>query len=188
MTFVACSASDMDRPVGHITFMRQGNDAGAKDFKRSVAWNPVFKLWLYILAWIFWLYDKVDELIRKPRAFDPAALKQLKEWNTADNAKYWTSHPERTNKWYIPGLIIHPDYQGKGVGKLLMAVVLEKAQSERALVGLIASRHGEFLYRKLGFELLGDFCKRPPTEKPGDKGGGFMLWYPEGYEGIRNSN
>jgi GNAT superfamily N-acetyltransferase len=188
MMFVACLASDMDRPVGHIAFMRQGNDAGAKEFKRSVASNPLFRLWLYILTWIFWAYDKVDELIKKPRAFDPAAIKQLKEWGKADGAKYWTSHPERTNKWYVDSLVIHPDYQGKGIGKLLMEIVLQEAQSERALVGLMSSRHGAFLYRKLGFELLGDFGHRPPTEGPGDKGGGYMLWYPEGYEGNRNNS
>jgi hypothetical protein len=69
-----------------------------------------------------------------------------------------------------------------------MEIVLQKAQSERALVGLMSSPHGAFLYRKLGFELLGDFSHRPPTEEPGDNGGGYMLWYPEGYEGTCNSS
>ncbi|KAJ5980450.1 hypothetical protein N7481_007748 [Penicillium waksmanii] len=188
VTLVACLASDMDTPVGHISFMRQGNDAGAKAFKRSVASNSLFRLWLCILTWVFWVYDKVDEIVKPPCAFNPAAMKQLGEWNRAGDAKYWTSHPERTNKWYIPNLVIHPDYQGKGIGKLLMTIVLQRAQSERDIVGLMASSHGEFLYRKLGFERLGDFTNRPSTEGPDQKGGGYMLWYPEGYEGVRHTD
>lgn len=182
--FVACSASDPDTPVGHVAFSRLGNDRGARDLVESR--GVLLRLWMFVMRWFFWAYDKVDLFLWKPGAFDYDALKQLDEWSEMGDQKYWKSYPERANRWYINGLIINPEYQGKGIGRLLMKEPLNRAQRERVIAGLTSSRHGEFLYRKLGFELLGDFCVRPHTEGPDDKGGGYMIWYPEGYEGARN--
>lgn len=187
MTVVACKASDPDTPVGHGTFSRLGNDAGARAFKAEVATSKslLHKLWMYILSLFFWVFNKIDLLLRKPRAFDPDAVREIKEWNRLDDEKYWTSHPERTNRWFINSLIVNPDHHGKGIGKMLMADPLQRAQKERVIVSLTSSPHGEFLYRRLGFEMLGDFHKRPPGD---NGGGGYMIWYPEGYEGIHHTD
>jgi GNAT superfamily N-acetyltransferase len=183
---VACKASELDCPVGHGVFVRLGDDAGAKEF--VAAKGLLHRAWMYTLSWYFWAYDKIDLFIWKPRAFDRDALNLLGAWSREDDLKYWESHPERANRWYVHSLVIDPEYQGKGIGKMLMAGPMKLAQSERVIIGLTASRHGEFLYRKLGFEMLGDFYKRPDTEGPDDKGGGVMIWYPEGYEGVRRGD
>jgi GNAT superfamily N-acetyltransferase len=187
---VACRASDPDTPVGHGVFSRLGDDAGARAVKAELAASAglLLRLWMYILGWLFWTYNKIDLFLRKPRAFDFEALREIEEWGRLDEEKYWTSHPERTNRWFVNSLVIDPDYQGKGIGKMLMAGVLQRAQKERVLVTLTSSPHGEFLYRKLGFEMLGDFCHRPHTERDGEGGGGYMIWYPEGYEGVRHTD
>ena len=49
--------------------------------------------------------------------------------------------------------------------------------------GLSASPHGEFLYRKLGFERLGDFSMRVD----GSENGGIYIWYPEGWSETRKA-
>lgn len=182
---VAYKASDPDTVVGYGQFVRFGNDTGAREFVSSK--GLMHRLWMCILSWYFWMYDKIDLFIWRPRAFDNDALSQLGAWGQKDNVKYWKSFPERSNRWHAASLVIDPDHQGKGVGKMLMAGPMKRAQQERVIMSLGASPHGEFLYRKLGFELLGDFSVRPDTEGPDDKGGGHMIWYPEGYEGVRHT-
>jgi len=53
---------------------------------------------------------------------------------------------------YYPHLIVHPDYQGKGVGKALMARVMKRYGDIHQQV-LVADDHAEPFYRKLGFTL-----------------------------------
>ncbi len=53
---------------------------------------------------------------------------------------------------YYPHLIVHPDYQGKGVGKALMTRIMERYGDIHQQV-LIADDHAEPFYRKLGFIL-----------------------------------
>ena len=183
---VACKASKPGAPVGYGLFARLGDDAAAKELVASK--GVLLRVWMYIMGCIFWAYDKIDLLIRPERAFDRAALSLLQEWGQEDNLKHWKSHPERSNRWYANSLVVDPKYQGRGIGKMLMAEPMQRAQSERVIMGLTSSPHGEFLYRKLGFQMLGDFCNRPDTERPDEKGGGIMIWYPEGYEGVRHSD
>ncbi|WP_205032271.1 GNAT family N-acetyltransferase [Hwanghaeella grinnelliae] len=51
---------------------------------------------------------------------------------------------------YYPHLIVHPDYQGKGVGKALMERIMQRYGDIHQQV-LIADDHAEPFYRKLGF-------------------------------------
>lgn len=75
-------------------------------------------------------------------------------------------------------MIVSPKWQGKGVGRLVMSEGLKQAQEENVIMGLQASPTGEKLYRKLGFEMLGDYSYRV-----GDGvGGGHMIWYPKSVE------
>jgi ribosomal protein S18 acetylase RimI-like enzyme len=183
---VACEASDPAAPVGYVHCARLGDDAGAKEFVASK--GRLMRLWMYIMKWIFWAYDKVDLWIRPGGAIDREALNLLREWGREDELIHWKSRPERSSRWYVNGLVIDPEYQGRGIGKMLMAEPMKRAQSERVIIGLTASPHGEFLYRKLGFQMLADFCKRPHIERPDEKGGGIMIWYPEGYEGVQQGD
>ena len=183
---VACKTSDPDVPVGYGQFVRLGDDAGAKELVASK--GVLLRVWMYIMTWIFWVYNKIDLFIHPAHAFDQTALNLMREWGNEDDLKHWKSHPERSNRWYANSLVIDPEYQGRGVGRMLMVEPMQRAQSERVIMGLTSSPHGEFLYRKLGFQMLADFCKRPDTERPDEKGGGIMIWYPEGYEGVRHGD
>ncbi|MEM6438041.1 MAG: GNAT family N-acetyltransferase [Cyanobacteria bacterium P01_D01_bin.115] len=64
-------------------------------------------------------------------------------------------------------VVIHPDYQGKGLGKMLMKQLIKKLRSEDiSNVTLFADPHVVDFYRNLGF--------MPDPE--GIKG---MFWYPD---------
>lgn len=53
---------------------------------------------------------------------------------------------------YYPHLIVHPDYQGKGIGRALMERIM-KGYAEIHQQVLISDDHAEPFYRKLGFTL-----------------------------------
>ena len=99
-----------------------------------------------------------------------------------DDERFWTSHPHRHDRWHASSVVVSPKYQGLGIGKLLMGHVVEKTEQERVPMGLTASAHGEKLYRKLGFQMLGDFTHRVGDEE----GGGIMIFYPQSFEGKRH--
>jgi ribosomal protein S18 acetylase RimI-like enzyme len=64
-------------------------------------------------------------------------------------------------------VVVHPDYQGRGLGKLLMSQLIKKLRSEDiSNVTLFADPHVVDFYRNLGF--------MPDPE--GIKG---MFWYPD---------
>ena len=64
-------------------------------------------------------------------------------------------------------VVVHPDYQGRGLGKLLMSQLIKKLRSEDiSNVTLFADPHVVDFYRTLGF--------MPDPE--GIKG---MFWYPD---------
>jgi len=52
-------------------------------------------------------------------------------------------------------LMVHPDYQRKGIGGQLLQSVTEKADAANAPTLIISSVEGHGLYRKHGFESLG---------------------------------
>ena len=55
----------------------------------------------------------------------------------------------------IVDVAVHPDYQGQGLGNLVMATImsyLENNAPESAYVALIADDHSPALYSKFGFE------------------------------------
>jgi predicted N-acetyltransferase YhbS len=49
-------------------------------------------------------------------------------------------------------LIVHPEYQGRGLGKRLMNVGLEEAEKVGAGCFVVSTPAGEAVYRKAGFE------------------------------------
>jgi GNAT superfamily N-acetyltransferase len=183
LSIVAClpaEKGEKEKVVGYGQFLRKGTDAGAKDFPRSKGRINLLGLW--ILSWCFWAWNLIAIRIWPDRITDPEAEKTFFGYIKEDGEKYWTSHPERDDRWHAASLVVSPAYQGKGIGRLLMGHVIDMAQRERVLMGLVASPHGEFLYRKLGFEMLGTY-----THTVGDeKGGGHMIRYPEGWEGKRH--
>lgn len=72
---------------------------------------------------------------------------------------------------YICDVIVHPDYQGHGVGKTMIGRLLEYIRSnlepgERVMVLLMAAKGRESFYRQFGF-----------VERPDNAfGAGMMQW------------
>lgn len=58
---------------------------------------------------------------------------------------------------YLGMLACHPDYQGRGAGKILCIWGLSKAKAEDLVLTLFAAPTGRRLYRRLGFRDAGTF-------------------------------
>lgn len=72
--------------------------------------------------------------------------------------------------FYIQDVFVKPEYQGKGIGKLIIEKLLEYIKSNglinsNIMVGLMAAKGKEEFYQKLGFRIR-------PNEKEGN---GMML-------------
>jgi len=188
LSVVACPAGHPKTPIAFTQSERVGDDEGAREFVREK--GRAWLLWLYMLSWVFWIYDKIDLWVWPDTISDVQNLKTFGEWQKL-HSNHWTMYPERKNRWQAMNVVVGPEYQGKGVGKLLMKALIERAQIERIPIGLSASTHGRYLYSKLGFEALGDFTGwRELWRERGvtvDPGGGIMCWFPEGWEWSRKS-
>lgn len=67
--------------------------------------------------------------------------------------------------FYIQDVIVHPNYQGKGIGRLIMDTIedyLEKEAGNNAFIGLMAAEGVKDFYKKYGF-----------SERPGNRPGMF---------------
>ncbi len=56
----------------------------------------------------------------------------------------------------ITDIMVHPDYQGKGVGKLIMTSLMEYYKTNApkdAYLSLMADGNAKYLYAKYGFEV-----------------------------------
>lgn len=76
------------------------------------------------------------------------------------------------NIYFIADVIVHPDYQGQGIGKILMTNVMNFIKSdfvegETVQVHLMSVKGKELFYEKFGFK------KRPCDEL----GNGMTQWY-----------
>jgi ribosomal protein S18 acetylase RimI-like enzyme len=183
LIMVAYLKDNPSKIVGYASSARIGDDTGAQEFRQS---KPVLsRLITSVLFTLFSTWYAVSNKIWKNRAASPENMQILMNGRKMDDSKFWDGEkfPLRKNRWHVNSLVVLPEFQGQGVGRLLMNDVLERAQRERVLVGLSASPEGEFLYRKLGFEYLGDFSMRVDNFLEGDKpGGGHFIWLPEGVE------
>lgn len=140
-TLVACEASRLDLPIGYIRFQRLGDDAPAKAFIKERD-----TLRLRILSWVAWAwFQLLFFLLGKPHA-DPGALEIFDEVTSADDKLHW-EFEDRKCRYYVQSFVVLPIFQGKGVGKKLMAEVTRRAEEENVIIGIEASAHGEFLVR-----------------------------------------
>ncbi|TVY35938.1 hypothetical protein LOCC1_G008935 [Lachnellula occidentalis] len=178
LSFVACEASNPSHVIGYAQFLRLGDDGGAK---RHLASRK--SLWLWALSWLFWAYCKVLGLTIGDKSADPKAVAEFLSLVASDDDKYWKGVPERKNRWHAASVVVGKEFQGRGVGKRLMAEVIRRAESEGVCVGLEASGPGEHLYRSVGFQLLGRFSERSQVIDQGSAGivGGVMMWSPSSW-------
>ena len=143
-SMVACEATKPDVPIGYIHFKRLGDDQGSK---RIIQEKASVQLW--ILRWLVWAWYLLLSAVVGDKASDPKTLKVFFGWVVEDDEIYWKSHKERHNRWHVQSFVVLPMFQGKGVGKRLMAEVTKRAVEENVVIGLESSQEGEFFVSQL---------------------------------------
>ncbi|KUJ21538.1 uncharacterized protein LY89DRAFT_377540 [Mollisia scopiformis] len=176
LNLVACVASDPNTPIGYGQFVRKGN---ATNYSQS---SGVEKWIMLLLSWVIGAYFLVEHRLWPNLTCDKDALKMFEGSSGLDTKRYWTAHPERANRWHAQSIIVAQKWQGKGVGRLILSEALSRAKEENVVMGLTSSPMGEKLYRKMGFQMLGDYTYRVG----GDVGGGIMMWSPQGTEDVKS--
>lgn len=66
-------------------------------------------------------------------------------------------------RWRLSYITVDPDCQGKGIGKRLVQWGLDRSEEEGSDAVLEATKAGQPLYEKLGFEVVG--TTSVPTSK-----------------------
>jgi ribosomal protein S18 acetylase RimI-like enzyme len=173
VSVVACPASSPEKVVGYAQFSRIGDDEGAK---QKIASRKT--AWLTLLAWYYTIKFKIVDHFWPDRSANPEAEKQFDAWCQLDDKMHWNPFPERMNRWHLRSIVVSPEWRGKGVGTLLIKEVLDRARKEGVTVGLEASPDGEYLYRKVGFELLSRFYYEEGSPIASPNEGGIMMWKP----------
>ncbi|ORY59963.1 acyl-CoA N-acyltransferase [Pseudomassariella vexata] len=59
---------------------------------------------------------------------------------------------ERAESWYLEYLALHPDFQGKGLGRMLVKWGLDRAEEEGICASVASTRGKDRFYQKVGFE------------------------------------
>lgn len=62
----------------------------------------------------------------------------------------WTG--ERAEGWYLSLLAVHPDFQGRGVGRRLVKPGMDWAEEERVCVSVISGHDKDRFYKHCGFQ------------------------------------
>lgn len=81
---------------------------------------------------------------------------------------------ERAENWYLDLLAVHPDGQGKGVGRELVQWGVDAARKEGVRASLIAAYQKERFYERCGFKKVG-MANVGPMKEAGIKGGTIMF-------------
>lgn len=104
-------------------------------------------------------------------------MRQFDASAQADDRMFWGSDEMKVRygeRWHVQSVVVSSKYQRRGLGRMLMAEVLQRAQEDGVVVGLEASKDGEKLYWSLGFELRGRFFMNL-----GEVVGGVIMWSPK---------
>ncbi|RGP62948.1 hypothetical protein FSPOR_8932 [Fusarium sporotrichioides] len=84
---------------------------------------------------------------------------------------------KRAESWYLAVLAVHPDFQGKGVGRKLAKWGIEQAQAEGVCASLIAAEGTDEFYRKLDFEEQFGRATIGECNPLANIGGSYVYWY-----------
>jgi GNAT superfamily N-acetyltransferase len=173
LTFVAVSSSNPSVLMGYAQFVRLGDDEGAK---RQIASRA--SLFLTLAGWLFWLYSLVlGWVVGVDKSCDLERLDAFEAEAKGVDKEHWDLEGRR-ERWHVQSIVVREEWQGKGIGKILMAEVIARAEGEGVVVGLEASEKGERLYRRVGFELLGRFNINFGEERMWELGG-IMMYTPK---------
>jgi len=141
---------DTEEIIAFAQFRRQGNDAFADALvEENWSLKGMLKWW-----WV-WGVAKVGGIIWRDRTeIDGAARREFLMVCERDDKVYWGEECYK-ERWHAQSVVVGDEWQGLGIGRKMMGVVLERAGRENVIVKLEASSQGETLYRRLGFEMRG---------------------------------
>ncbi|OBT65419.1 hypothetical protein VE03_06081 [Pseudogymnoascus sp. 23342-1-I1] len=167
--FVAIGDGEM---VGYMQCVRLGDDEGAlKIVKEKKRWYSG------LVEWGYGIYRKGMAWAFPNRGQSKEGLAEFAKAGVLEDEKHWKGREDRMNRWHCQSVVVAEQWRGRGVGKKLMAWVIEQAQKEGVVIGLEASLMGEHLYRSVGFDLLGRYIYQIDGCDPDD--GGVMMWSPK---------
>lgn len=81
-------------------------------------------------------------------------------------------------------IVVHPDFQGNGLGKLVFTTLLDHVQTQRLdilrveLIARESNKKAIAFYQKLGFQIEGKLQNRVYTEGIGFEADIPMAWFP----------
>lgn len=116
---------------------------------------------------------KIRNLTRPNRASDPSRA------NTLQQTIPFTQHMwsgDRAEAWHLEILGVHPDHQGKGIGKLLVRQGLEQADKEGICASVTSARGKDDFYRSCGYEIQEGHVGMGEGNPLADAQGGNMWW------------
>lgn len=90
----------------------------------------------------------VDAMDLNP-CFDREALQKF---DTVAGNSFPTSVP--SEMWYLVVLAVHPSYQRRGIGQMLLQWGIDQASAESVPIGLEATPEGLKLYERKGFKTV----------------------------------
>lgn len=85
---------------------------------------------------------------------------------------------DRAESWYLETLVIHPDYQGQGVGSRLVQAGLHEVVDREAGVcaSVISTKGKEAFYQKCGFVIEDGHVGKGEGNPMAGVDGGRMFW------------
>lgn len=83
---------------------------------------------------------------------------------------------ERAESWYLECLAVHPEFQGRGVGKELVQWGLEKAQAEGVCASVVSTLGKEGFYTKCGFDEQHGSARQGDGNPLADVEGSDIFW------------
>jgi GNAT superfamily N-acetyltransferase len=155
-----------EKIVGMAVWQRQGDDAGA---------HKIMQEWQDPGPNAFAALPSTNN-----RAIDPS--RQTILWDASPFFKHhWqgtTYGLPRENNWYLNLCCIHPGYQKRGVGQLLVRWGLGLAAAENVHASVTTSHANEHFYLRCGFDEIVGTCSEGEANPMRLAGipGGEILW------------
>jgi ribosomal protein S18 acetylase RimI-like enzyme len=141
ISMVACKAATPDIPIAYIHFKRMGDDEGAKEQLKRKG-----NVMLWVARWLIWAWFLlITAVTGGNQSADPEAFRLFRSWQETTNKIDWQPFKERENRWHVCSFVVRTEFQGRGLGKRLMAEVIKYAEKENVVIGLESSPEGEFM-------------------------------------------
>lgn len=86
----------------------------------------------------------------------------------------WTGN--RAESWYLEALAVHPNWQGRGVGRNLVLWGLHQAEHEGICASVVSAKGKDEFYRKCGFDLQDGSAGNGEGNPLAGVAGGNMWW------------